>query len=50
MAHSTKVYRREAVDEWRKLLNELSTEYKVTNNSDYTGEEYVIEWNEPEDR
>lgn len=50
MAHSTKVYRKEKVDEWKALLNECATKYKITNNSDRTGEEYVIEWEEPEDR
>ena len=49
MAHSTKVYSKEQADSWRELLEACSKAYRITNRSDYSGVEYLIEWDESED-
>lgn len=33
-------------DEWRALLEECAKEYRIINDSDYSGVAWIIEWNE----
>ena len=46
MAHEVKVVSERQKDEWRALLEECAAEYRIINVSDYSGTEWVIEWNE----
>lgn len=34
------------MNDWRALLEECSKEYRIVNDSDYSGVAWIIEWNE----
>ena len=50
MANSVRVLSERKRDEWRALLEECASEYRIINDSDYTGTAWIIEWNEEKDK
>ena len=46
MANAIKTTSEKTKDEWRALLEECAKEYRITNLSDYSGTEWLIEWND----
>ena len=44
MENSVTVYFMSDVKEWKRKLEAAGATYKVTNSSDYSGVEFIIEW------
>lgn len=46
MAHEMTVYSERELANMRELLEELATVYRITNESDYSGVQFKLQWNE----